>query len=130
MLQPTGHGEDAVLVEELANLQFLGGRIFYPGISIFRELKRRDIFVAFFLIAFKCDRPVPFLLPHCQNLFRRKRVEGDVFKKKKIGVTSERRLFWRRWQSLLQICSKMFQRIGRPIACSSQFLFSERGYGT
>src|SRR6266481_124185 len=39
MLQPAGNGEDTVLVEELANLHFLGGGIFYPGISIFRELK-------------------------------------------------------------------------------------------
>src|SRR6266513_4494518 len=130
MLQPTGHGENAVLVEEVANLQFLGRGIFYPGISIFRELKWRDIFVAFFLIAFKCDRPVPFLLSHCQNLFRRKRVEGDVFEKEKVGVTPERCFFWRRWQSLLQICSKMFQRIGRAISCPIQFLLAERGYVT
>src|SRR4029077_8664403 len=109
MLQPTGHCENAVLVEELANLQFFGGRIFYPGISIFREFKWRDIFVAFFLIAFKGNRPIPFLLSHRKNLFRRIRIEGDVLKEKKVGVTSERRFFWRRWQSFLQICSKMFQ---------------------
>src|SRR4029077_3505755 len=109
MLQPTGHCENAVLVEELANLQFLGGRIFYPGTSIFRELKWRDIFVAFFLIAFKGNPPIPFLLSHRQNLFRRIGIKGDVFEKEDKGVTSERRLFWRRGQSLLQICSKMFQ---------------------
>src|SRR5947208_14592194 len=130
MLQPTGHRKDAVLVEELANLQFLGRRIFYPGISIFRQLKWRDIFVAFFLITFKCDRSVPFLLSHCQNLFRRIRVEGDVFEKENEGVASKRRLFWRRWQSLLQICSKMFQRIGRATAWPPQFLLGQGGYGT
>src|SRR5207249_3418904 len=130
MLQPIGHGEDAVLVEELANLQFLDRCIFYPGTSIFCELKWRGIFVAFFLVAFKCNRPIPFLLSHCQNLFRRIRVEGDVFEKENEGITPESCFFWRRWQSLLQICSKMFQRIGRAIACPIQFLLAERGYGT
>src|SRR5437660_3683463 len=98
MLQPGGHGENAVLVDKLANLQFLGRRILYPDISIFRELKWRDSFVAFFLVAFKCNRSIPFLLSHCQNLFRRIGIKGDVFEKEDKGVTSERRLFWRRWQ--------------------------------
>src|SRR5947207_5819220 len=48
MLQPAGHGENPVFVEELANLRFLGGRISYPAIGILREFKWRDIFVAFF----------------------------------------------------------------------------------
>src|SRR5438477_5020612 len=111
MLQPTRHGKNPVFVEELANLQFLGARIFYPAINVLGELKWRDIFVAFFLVAFKGNRPIPFLLSHRQNLFRRVRVKGDIFEKENVSVTSERRFFWRRWQSVLQICSKMFQRI-------------------
>src|SRR5213594_2581943 len=102
MLQPTRHGKNPVFVEELANLQFLGARIFYPAINVLRELKWRDIFVAFFLIAFKGYRPIPFLLSHRQNLFGRIRVESDVFEKENVGVTPERGLVWRRRQSVLQ----------------------------
>src|SRR6266550_7438714 len=129
MLQPGGHGENSVFVEELANLRFLGGRISYPAIGILRELKWRDIFVALFLIAFKRYRPIPFLLSHRQNLFGRIRVEGDVFEKENVGVTPERRLFWRRRQSVLQNCSKTFQRISRTIRCPSQFYFARGGDG-
>src|SRR6266704_2402763 len=111
MLQPTRHGKNPVFVEELANLRFLSGPIIYPAINVLRELEWRDIFVAFYLIAFKRYRPVPFLLSHRQNLFGRIRVEGDVFEKENVGVTPERRLFWRRRQSVLQNCSKTFQRI-------------------
>src|SRR5438046_6314007 len=96
MLQPAGHGENPVFLEELANLQFPGGRICYPAISILRELKWRHTLIPFFLIAFKRYRPIPFLLSHRQNLFRRIRVEGDVFEKENEGVTPERRLVWRR----------------------------------
>src|SRR5437899_10282134 len=127
MLQPTRHGKNPVFVEELANRRFLSSRIFYPAINVLRELKWRDIFVAFFLIAFKGYRPIPFLLSHRQNLFGRIRVESDVFEKENVGVTPERRFFWRRWQSVLQSCSKMFQRISCAIGCPSQFLFAQRG---
>src|SRR5437016_7836695 len=127
MLQPTRHGKNPVFVEELANLQFLGARIFYPAINVLRELKWRDIFVAFFLIAFKGYRPIPFLLSHRQNLFGRIRVESDVFEKENVSVTPERRFLWRRWQSVLQSRSKTFQRISRAIGCPSQFLFVECG---
>src|SRR5205823_3893872 len=81
-----------------------GARIFYPAINVLRELKWRDIFVAFFLIAFKGYRPIPFLLSHRQNLFGRIRVESDVFEKENVGVTPERGLVWRRRQSVLQRC--------------------------
>src|SRR5207247_11222685 len=99
MLQPTRHGKNPVFVEELANLQFLGARIFYPAINVLRELKWRDIFVAFFLLAFKGYRPIPFLLSHRQNLFRRLRVERHVFEKENGGLTARRRLVWRPRQS-------------------------------
>src|SRR5881398_663293 len=130
MLQPTRHGKNPVFVEELANLQFLGARIFYPAINVLRELKWRDIFVAFFLIAFKGYRPIPFLLSHRQNLFGRIRVESDVFEKENVGVTPERGLVWRRRQSVLQRCSKTFQRISRTIRGPSQFDFAQGGDGT
>src|SRR5437763_12425375 len=128
MLQPTGHRENAVFVEELANLRFSDRCIFYPVIGILRELKWRHTFVAFFLIAFECNRPVPFLLSHRQDLFGRIRIEGDVIEKKNEGITPERRFFWRRWQSVLQISSKIFQRVRRAIGCPSQFLFVESSY--
>ena len=129
VLDPAGHSEDTVLVEELSNLRFLGGGISYPAIRILRELKCWDIFIAFFLVGLKGNRPIPFLLSHRQNLLRRIRIEGDVFEKENVGVAPERRFFWRRWQSVLQICSKLFQRIGRVIARPTQFLFVEGGYG-
>src|SRR5437868_14359977 len=42
MLQPTGHGENAALIEEAANLQFLCRATLYPAISIIRELTWSD----------------------------------------------------------------------------------------
>src|SRR3989442_2896609 len=106
MLQPTRHGENPVLLKEFADLRFPDRCIFYPAISIFRKLKRRDIFVALLLIAFKRNRPIPFLLSHRQDLLRGKRIERDVFEKENVSIASEGRFFWRRWQSILQICSK------------------------
>src|SRR5205814_10492034 len=105
MLQPTRHGKNPVFVEELANLRFLSGRIFYPAINVLRELKWRDIFVAVFLIAFKRYRPIPFLLSHRQNLFGCVRVEGDAFEKENVGVKAERGPVWRRRQYVLERCS-------------------------
>src|SRR5437762_12506937 len=94
MLQPTRHGKNPVFVEELANLRFLSGRIFYPAINVLRELKWREIFAAFFLMAFKRYRPIPFLLSHRLNWFGLGRVESKVFEEGNVRFTPVRGPAW------------------------------------
>jgi hypothetical protein len=52
-------------------------------------LERRNVLVALFLVRFKRNCAIPFLLPHFQNLFGRVGIERDVFKKEDIGVATE-----------------------------------------
>ncbi|PYI87413.1 MAG: hypothetical protein DMF03_13500 [Verrucomicrobia bacterium] len=58
-----------MFLEKLANGQFLFGGISNPGISIISQFQRRHVSIAFLFVSLKCNRPIPFLPTHGQELF-------------------------------------------------------------
>ena len=129
MLKPIGNGENAVLLQKLANGQLLCGRVLDPTVGVRRQLQGRHVFVSLPFERFETHGPVPLLAPHSQEFLGRVRQQCHIAQKEDIRVTTKRRFFRKRRQAFLKFRSKMFERARCAISGVIQLLCIERCLG-